>query len=110
MSKSIGSDTIEQNKLEDINVLIVDDQADIRQGLKRLISALNCDIDTANSAESALDILTDKNYDMVFLDIKMGGMSGIDLLNLHSSSLCKRRRKNTRRSLQYADYREKRVS
>jgi len=81
MSKILSRDTFDQNKLEDISVLIVDDQADIRQGLKRLISVLDCEIDTANSAESALDILTDKNYDIVFLDIKMGGMSGIDLLN-----------------------------
>lgn len=81
MSNTLISGTFEQKKLEDISILIVDDQADIRQGLKRLISALDCEIDTANSAESALDILTDKNYDIVFLDIKMGGMSGIDLLN-----------------------------
>lgn len=74
-------DSSEKAKLEDISVLIVDDQTDIRQGLKRLISSLSCEIETANSAESALDILSDENFDIIFLDIKMGGMSGIDLLN-----------------------------
>lgn len=81
MGNNVNIETSEKRKLEDISILIIDDQADIRQGLKRLISSLGCEIDTANSAESALDILGEDNFDIVFLDIKMGGMSGIDLLN-----------------------------
>ncbi len=81
MNKAITKENLNDTLFEDISLLIVDDQKDIRQGLKKLLSPLGCEIEIANSAESALDILKVENFDIVFLDIKMGGLSGIDLLN-----------------------------
>ncbi len=66
--------------LANLNVLVVDDQEDVRGGLKRLISSLGCQVETSSSAEDALQALKAKPVDIVFTDLKMGGMSGEELL------------------------------
>ena len=65
----------------DLKILVVDDQIDVRRGLKRLIGTLGCEVESCSSAEEALNILKDDSYDIVFTDLKMDGMSGVDLLN-----------------------------
>lgn len=63
------------------SILIVDDEPDMLQLLKRsLAPELKCDIHTAPSGESALQMLFEKNYDLVLADIKMPGMDGMELL------------------------------
>lgn len=66
--------------LANLNVLVVDDQEDVRGGLKRLISSLGCQVETSSSAEDALQALKAKPVDIVFTDLKMDGMSGEELL------------------------------
>ncbi|MBS1271987.1 MAG: Regulatory protein AtoC [Candidatus Marinimicrobia bacterium] len=63
-----------------IRILVVDDQEDVRRGLQRLIGSLGCDVQIAESGETALSMLHETTYDIVFTDIKMGGMSGVDLM------------------------------
>jgi len=65
----------------DINILVVDDQEDVRRGLKRLIGTLGCHVETRPSGEDALSALQKKKFDIVFTDIKMEGISGVELLN-----------------------------
>ena len=75
---------IEHNNLFDfseLNILVVDDQLDVRRGLQRLIGSLNCDVSIGASGEEALHLLQEKPFDIVFTDIKMEGISGVDLLN-----------------------------
>ncbi|KAA3595921.1 MAG: sigma-54-dependent Fis family transcriptional regulator [Calditrichaeota bacterium] len=66
--------------LANLNVLVVDDQEDVRRGLNRLISTLGCKVSMSHSAEDALKILSRKPVDIVFTDLKMDGMSGEELL------------------------------
>ena len=66
--------------LANLNVLVVDDQEDVRRGLKRLITSLGCHVETSSSAEDALRMLSTKPVHMVFTDLKMEGMSGEELL------------------------------
>ena len=65
---------------EELSVLVVDDQGDVRRGLSRLIASLGCLVEMNASAEEALDTLGRNGFDMVFTDLKMDGMSGEDLL------------------------------
>ncbi len=65
----------------ELRVLVVDDQMDVRKGLKRLIAGLGCEVEDCSSAEEALTVLSKEHYDIVFTDLKMTGMSGVDLLN-----------------------------
>ena len=63
------------------SVLIVDDEQDMLQLLRRsLESELDCKVQTAPSAEKALQLLDADIFDLVLADIKMPGMNGLDLL------------------------------
>ena len=56
--------------------LIVDDSKSARVVLKRLLESHNLDVDTAESAEAALEYLIDHRPDVVFMDHLMPGMDG----------------------------------
>ena len=40
-----------------LNILVVDDQEDVRRGLKKLISKAGCEFEIASSGEEAMDLL-----------------------------------------------------
>lgn len=66
-----------------INVLLVDDENFSLQSMKSLIpwELWNCNvIAVANSGKEALEILNSKKVDIVFTDIKMPGMDGLQLI------------------------------
>jgi diguanylate cyclase (GGDEF)-like protein len=65
-------------------ILIIDDDAPIRQLLMEVLkdSYVCCE---AESAEQALAALARDNFDLVISDIRMGGMSGLELVpHVHS--------------------------
>jgi DNA-binding NtrC family response regulator len=62
------------------SVLIVDDESNIRLTLSRALETLQVAIDTAASGEEALDKLRARDYDLVILDLRMAGLSGMDVL------------------------------
>ena len=63
------------------NLLIVDDEPDMLTLLKRSLEPeLGCRVDTASSGEMALGMIQDGDYDLVLADIKMPGISGLELL------------------------------
>lgn len=67
----------------DRSILIVDDEPDMLQLLKRsLAPELNCAVETASSGEMAVQVLSQKPFDLVLADIKMPGMNGLELLDL----------------------------
>jgi DNA-binding NtrC family response regulator len=61
-------------------LLIVDDEEIVRSSLQAWFLEDGYEIDTADSAESALKCYEKGKYDLILLDIKMPGMSGMDLL------------------------------
>ena len=65
------------------NILIVDDESDMLQLLKRSLEPdLGCRIETAESAQQALQELSRNPFDLVLADIKMPEMDGLELLEL----------------------------
>jgi len=63
------------------NILIVDDEPDMLQLLQRSLQPdLDCEVEVTASAQTALDMLSRKTYDLLLADIKMPGMSGLELL------------------------------
>jgi DNA-binding NtrC family response regulator len=63
------------------NVLIVDDQPDMLQLLRRSLEPyLKCQVWTAATGESALELMARETFDLVLADIKMPGMDGLALL------------------------------
>ena len=63
-----------------LNILIVDDEAGIRQSLKGVLEDEGYKAALADSAESCLDILDKRPFDVVLLDIWLPGMDGLDCL------------------------------
>jgi DNA-binding NtrC family response regulator len=62
------------------NILIVDDEEEIRTSLSRRYKLKGFSIETANCAEQALAILENKPFQVVISDIMMPGIGGIELL------------------------------
>ena len=61
-------------------LLIVDDEPKIRAMLAECLSQEPLTIDTAASGEEALDKIAQAAPDVMILDVKMKGMSGLDVL------------------------------
>jgi DNA-binding NtrC family response regulator len=61
-------------------VLVVDDEAVIRDGLKRILEGESFVVDVCSSGYSALEELQKRRFDLIITDLKMPGMSGIDVL------------------------------
>ena len=66
------------NKRE--RILIVDDEAMVRRLLRQKLSREGYQCEEADSAEQALDRLRGNSTELVILDIKMPGKSGMELL------------------------------
>jgi len=61
-------------------ILVVDDEEAIRGSVSMLLADDGHDAAVASSGEEALGRIGKEEYDLVITDIRMGGMSGIDLL------------------------------
>ena len=62
------------------SVLIVDDEKNIRQTLRVCLEALDADVAEAGSVQAALEAIGRAAFDLVFLDLKLGAQSGLDLI------------------------------
>ena len=61
-------------------ILIVDDELIMRESLAGWLERDGHDVDTAASGEEALYKCKDRRFDILLVDIKMEGMSGLDVL------------------------------
>ncbi len=66
--------------MEPLNVLIIDDEKNIRHALRVCIEALGAKVSEAPSAQAALDAMGRTTYEVAFLDLKLGVDSGLDLI------------------------------
>lgn len=69
-----------KSDLAHLNILVVDDDENIRIVLNKALGKLGHHISLAKSAEEALSILQRSFFHVVITDIKMEEMSGIELL------------------------------
>jgi two-component system, OmpR family, KDP operon response regulator KdpE len=60
------------------NVLVVDDEPPLRSVLRTSLSACGFAVEEAGSAEKALEIIPQRAFDIVLLDINMPGMGGLE--------------------------------
>lgn len=70
--------------------IIVDDEPIARQGIKRLVDSISLlELQgTFENAQSAAGFMKDNLVDLIFLDIKMPGINGIDFArNIHKNTL-----------------------
>jgi DNA-binding NtrC family response regulator len=62
-------------------VLVVDDEPTYRTSISRVLTNESYQVTAAASAEEAVNLISLSRYDLVITDLKMPGMSGIDLLS-----------------------------
>jgi DNA-binding NtrC family response regulator len=66
--------------LRELSVLVVDDEEDVRRGIERLVRGAGATVAGAASGEAALAWLAGNEVDLVLTDVRMPGLSGLDLL------------------------------
>lgn len=62
------------------SILVVDDEKPQREIYEEILSEAGYDVTTAASGEAALKFISDRKFDLVLTDLKMTGMTGIELL------------------------------
>lgn len=61
-------------------LLIVDDEPGVREGCRRVLIEQGYVADTAEDAAHGLALMRKHHYDLVFVDLKMPGMDGLEFL------------------------------
>ena len=80
-TESISADTdIEDIKLDGkISALVVDDSLPVRIQMKKALHSISKSVDFAETGEEAEKLITQKKYDIVFLDVILPGVDGYDI-------------------------------
>ncbi len=68
------------------HILIIDDEATLRQTLARILQQAGFEITTAEDGEQGLSYIETTGFDLVFMDLRMPGMAGLDVLKLIHAS------------------------
>ncbi len=61
-------------------LLLIDDEEDVQYSFRRIFDSPEIQLTTASSGEEALKIIPKLKPDLVLMDIRMGGMTGIETL------------------------------
>ncbi len=61
-------------------ILVIDDEEAVRMSFTLALEGTGFEVDTAESGEIGLQMKNDAEYDLIFLDLKMPGMNGIQTL------------------------------
>jgi len=66
--------------MDNTKILIVDDELIMRESLAGWLERDGHEVSAAASGEEAMEVLKDSRFDILLVDIKMEGMSGLDVL------------------------------
>jgi DNA-binding NtrC family response regulator len=64
-----------------MKILVVDDERAIRNSLKEILADEGYEVDTAEDGATALPLAEREHYNIIFCDIKMPGMDGVEFLD-----------------------------
>jgi CheY-like chemotaxis protein len=62
------------------SILIVDDEPDVRMILEAILTPAGYSVTEARDGQEALDILADRKFDLMFLDLAMPRVSGEEVM------------------------------
>lgn len=71
---------MKKKAITSLNILVVDDDENIRMVLEKTLNKIGHHVSVAKSAEQALATIQRSYFHVVITDIQMADMSGIDLL------------------------------
>jgi nitrogen regulation protein NR(I) len=61
-------------------LLLIDDEADVQYSFRRIFDSLEIELATASSGEEGLKLIPRFKPDLVLMDIRLGGLSGLETL------------------------------
>jgi len=61
-------------------ILVIDDETSVRRSFQLALEDTEYEVDTAGTGEDGVEMAREDRYDLVFLDLKMPGMSGVETL------------------------------
>src|SRR5208283_2958216 len=70
----------------EFRILVVDDDVQIRRVLRAALTAARYEVDTAASGEESLEMMKDRKYHLVLLDLSMPGVDGLELCRMLRAS------------------------
>ena len=62
-------------------ILVIDDEADVQYSFRRIFSSPEVTIEGADSGEDGLRVIPEYKPDLVIMDVRMGGMTGLETLD-----------------------------
>src|SRR5713226_8944862 len=61
-------------------VLLVDDEEDVQYSFRRIFDSAEVELTTASSGEEGLKLIPKLKPDLVLMDVRMGGITGLETL------------------------------
>src|SRR5438445_11629316 len=61
-------------------LLLIDDEADVQYSFQRIFDSPEIELATASSGEEGLKLIPRLKPDLVMMDVRMGGISGLETL------------------------------
>ena len=69
------------------HILIIDDEASLRQTMARILQRAGYEVTTASNGKEGLALVSEHPFDLLYLDIRMPDISGLELLKtIHAKS------------------------
>jgi len=81
-NRVVGMSTINGAQSKAAKILIVDDEPDVCELLSRWLTSEGYSCDTANNGQMAVQLLEQKDFDLLISDIMMPGCPGLISLQL----------------------------
>ena len=66
---------------KDLNILIVEDEPDLREVFSEMLKMLGCVVSEAGNGKQALQKMKSQKFDALFTDLQMPEMDGTALIN-----------------------------
>ena len=76
----MSDETEKQFKAEYMKILIIDDERSIRNSLKEILADEGYEVEVAENGIQGCEMADKEKYNVIFCDIKMPEMDGMDLL------------------------------
>jgi DNA-binding response OmpR family regulator len=61
-----------------VRIFIVDDDRDLAESLADVLEARGCEVELAGSGEEGVERFRQSDFDLVFMDVKLPGMNGVE--------------------------------